>query len=332
MFGLSRLSRHLPFGRKPMGPTAYYTHPECLEHDMGEGHPECPERLIAIERRIKDSPLAAHLQRHESPEVDLSDVARAHEQGYVANLRDFMQQIMASGKTRAIEPDTWVCPGSWQAALRAAGAAVAATDAVLDGQAGNAFCAVRPPGHHATRREAMGFCFFNNVAVAARHALDVRGLKRVAVVDFDLHHGNGTEDILAGDDRVLMVGLFEEGAYPFTGAPPMADNMLNLPVPPRTPPAEIRDMIQAQWLPRLNAFKPQMIFISAGFDAHREDPLGGLGFSEDDYEWITRRIVEVAQRHCHGRIVSCLEGGYNLSALARSVESHLKVLCEVSGK
>jgi acetoin utilization deacetylase AcuC-like enzyme len=212
---------------------------------------------------------------------------------------------------------------------RAAGAAVAATDAVIDGEVSNAFCAVRPPGHHATRHESMGFCFFNNVAVAARHALDRRGLKRVAIVDFDVHHGNGTEDIVAGDDRILMVSIFQHPLYPGSGGVPLGPNMVNVPVPPYTRGDEIREMIEAMWMPRLEAFKPQMVFISAGFDGHREDDLGQLGLVEADYEWMTRRIKDVADRHAGGRIVSCLEGGYDLSALSRSVAAHLRVLADL---
>jgi len=206
---------------------------------------------------------------------------------------------------------------------------VAATDAVLDGRAENAFCAVRPPGHHATRDETMGFCFINNVAVAARHALDVRGLSRVAIVDFDVHHGNGTEDIIAGDERVLMVSIFQDRLYPFSGGVPMGTNMVNVPVPPYTRGPEVREMIEANWMPRLEAFRPQMIFISAGFDAHREDDMGQLGLQESDYEWITQRIKGVADRHSNGRIVSCLEGGYSLASLARSVAAHVRVLAGV---
>lgn len=310
--------------------TAYFSHPDCRRHDMGAGHPECPQRLDAIEDQLLATGLDVALQRCEAPEVSLTDVALAHSSGYVAELQHFMTRVSESGEPRAIDPDTVVCPQSWRATLRAAGAAVAATDAVIDGRADNAFCAVRPPGHHATRSSAMGFCFFNNVAIAARHALDVRGLKRVAIVDFDVHHGNGTEDIIAGDERVLMVSFFQHPLYPGSGAVPKGENMINLPIPPYTKGMEIRDMIEAMWMPRLEAFKPQMIFVSAGFDAHRDDDLGQLGLVEADYEWMTRRIVDVAERHAKGRIVSCLEGGYNLGALARSVAVHLRVLAGVA--
>ena len=214
--------------------TAFFTHADCRRHDMGAGHPECPQRLDAIEDHLIATGLDIALTRHDAPLVDLKDVELAHTHHYVAELRDLLQQIEASGEPKALDPDTAANPGTWKAALRAAGAAVAATDAVLDGRAENAFCAVRPPGHHATRDEAMGFCFFNNVAVAARHALDVRGLERVAVIDFDVHHGNGTEDILAGDERVLMVSFFQHPLYPYSGAVPKATNMLNLPIPPYT--------------------------------------------------------------------------------------------------
>jgi acetoin utilization deacetylase AcuC-like enzyme len=309
--------------------TAFYSHPDCRRHDMGPGHPECPQRLDAIDDHLLATGLDIALTRHDAPLVDLKDVELAHTHHYVSELREVLEQVEASGQPRAMDPDTAANAGTWKAALRAAGAAVAATDAVIDGRAENAFCAVRPPGHHATRDEAMGFCFFNNVAVAARHALDVRGLKRVAVIDFDVHHGNGTEDILAGDERVLMVSFFQHPLYPYSGAVPKGTNMLNLPIPPYTRGGELRELIEANWMPALEAFRPEMIFISAGFDAHREDDLGQLGLVEADYEWITLRIKAVAQRHARGRIVSCLEGGYNLSALARSVAAHLRVLTGV---
>jgi acetoin utilization deacetylase AcuC-like enzyme len=309
--------------------TAIYSHPDCRLHDMGAGHPECPQRLDAIHDFLLATGLEAALDSRSAPLVDLKTLSLAHESRYVDELKDLLEQVVASGESRHIDPDTVVGPGTWRAALRAAGAAVAATDAVLDGEVENAFCAVRPPGHHATRNEAMGFCFFNNVAVAARHALDVRGLRRVAIVDFDVHHGNGTEDIVAGDERVLMVSIFQHPLYPNSGAVPMGTNMCNVPIPPYTRGGEVRDMIEAMWMPRLEEFRPQMIFISAGFDAHREDDLGQLGLVESDYEWITHRIKAVADRHAKGRIVSCLEGGYALEALARSVAVHLRVLADL---
>jgi acetoin utilization deacetylase AcuC-like enzyme len=213
--------------------------------------------------------------------------------------------------------------------VRAAGAALAATDAVIAGELENAFCAVRPPGHHACRDHAMGFCFFNNVAIAARYALERHGLKRVAIVDFDVHHGNGTEDILSGDERVLMVSFFQHPLYPYSGEGAHAGNMVNLPVPAYTRGPAIRELIEQVWMPRLEAFKPEMIFISAGFDAHRDDDLGQLGLVESDYQWITSKIKEVARKHSSGRIVSSLEGGYNLDALGRSVEAHLRVLADL---
>ncbi len=310
-------------------PTAYFTHPECRLHDMGAGHPECPQRLDAIADRLIASGIDIALEHREAPLADLDALTRAHSTAHVLHLKDLLQQIQDSGEPRAIDPDTIACPATWRAALRAAGAAVAATDAVIDGELDNAFCAVRPPGHHATRDAAMGFCFFNNVAVAARHALDVRGLQRVAIVDFDVHHGNGTEDIVAGDERVLMASFFQHPLYPGSGAVPMGTNMVNVPIPPYTRGGEVREIIEAMWMPRLEAFKPQMVFISAGFDAHREDDLGQLGLVEADYEWITRRIKDVADRHAGGRIVSCLEGGYALGALGRSVVAHLRVLADL---
>ncbi len=296
---------------------------------MGRGHPECPQRLDAIQDQLIASGLDPSLDHREAPLVNLDDVRLAHTAHYVSELQDRLEQLALTGESRAFDPDTSANAGTWAAARRAAGAAVAATDAVIDGEVDNAFCAVRPPGHHATRDETMGFCFFNNVAIAARHALDVRRLKRVAIVDFDVHHGNGTEDIVAGDDRILMVSFFQHPLYPFSGGVPKGENMVNLPIPAYTRGMEVREMIEAMWMPRLESFKPQMIFISAGFDAHREDELAQLGLVEADYEWITRRVKDVADRHAKGRIVSCLEGGYALSALGRSVVTHLRVLADL---
>ncbi len=309
--------------------TAFFSHAECRTHDMGEGHPECPARLDAIADHLLATGLDAALVHREAPLVAMADVERAHTTAYALEMRDLMSALERDGSHRALDPDTTACPQTWRAMQRAAGAAVAATDAVIGGEVKNAFCSVRPPGHHATRDKTMGFCFFNNVAIAARRALDVHGLSRVAIVDFDVHHGNGTEDIIAGDERVLMVSIFQHPLYPYSGAVPMGDNMVNVPVPPYTRGPEVRELIEAMWMPRLEAFKPEMIFISAGFDAHREDQLGQLGLVEADYAWITRRLVGVAERHAQGRIVSCLEGGYALSALARSVAVHLRVLADL---
>lgn len=315
-------------------PTAYLSHQDCHRHDMGAGHPECPQRLDAIEDWLIAHGMDAALARHDAPRADLAALERAHAARYVAEMKSLLgelEQQAASGgpSTRMLDPDTCANGHTWAAALRAAGAAVHATDLVLDGAAENAFCAVRPPGHHATRDQAMGFCFFNNVAIAARHALDVRGLDRVAVVDFDVHHGNGTEDILAGDERVLMVGIFQDPLYPYSGGVPKGENMVNVPVPAYTRGAEVREMVEALWMPALERFRPQMIFVSAGFDAHREDDLAQLGLVEADYEWMTLRIMDVARRHARGRIVSCLEGGYHLGALARSVGVHLRTLAGI---
>jgi acetoin utilization deacetylase AcuC-like enzyme len=313
--------------------TGYFTHTDCFKHDMGSGHPECPERLSAIEDRLLASGLMDFLQRFEAPPASLDELGLAHDRMYIAALQGLSQRLTddaaAGGPSRLqLDPDTAINPHSWNATLRAAGAAMAATDAVIAGELENAFCAVRPPGHHACRSRAMGFCLVNNIAVAARYALERHGLERVAVVDFDVHHGNGTEDILAGDERVLMVGFFQHPFYPYSGGESRAANILNVPVPAFTKGEAIRELIESHWLPRLNAHQPQMIFVSAGFDAHRDDDLGQLGLTESDYTWITQRIKDVALCYANGRIVSSLEGGYNLNALARSVEAHLRVLAD----
>ena len=309
--------------------TAFYSHPECRLHNMGEGHPERPQRLDAIADQVLASGLSIALDHRDAPLATLAQIERAHASLYVAELREFMQQVQQNGEPRYLDPDTVVNTGTWNAALRAAGAAVAATEAVFNGEVANAFCSTRPPGHHATRTAAMGFCFFNNVVIAARHALDVLGLQRVAIIDFDVHHGNGTEDIIAGDERVLMCSFFQHPLYPNSGVVPKGSNMVNVPIPPYTRGLVVREMIEVMWMDRLDEFRPQMVFISAGFDAHREDELGQLGLVEADYEWITRRIKGVADQHAGGRIVSCLEGGYALSALGRSVVAHLRVLAGV---
>ena len=301
---------------------------------MGPGHPECPERLAAIEDRLLVTGVGDALERFEAPEAALADIELAHDRMYVAALRGMSdrlnEELMAGGPNYALlDTDTSINAHTWKAALRAAGAALAATDAVMAGELENAFCAVRPPGHHATRSKAMGFCFFNNVAVAAKYALQRYNLHRVAVVDFDVHHGNGTEDILAGDSRALMVSIFQHPFYPYSGDVDPAPNMVNVPVAAYTRGMDIREIIEMMWIPRLEAFKPEMIFVSAGFDAHREDDMGQLGLTEQDYTWITQRIKDIARRYSKGRIVSCLEGGYVMGPLARSVEAHLRVLADL---
>jgi acetoin utilization deacetylase AcuC-like enzyme len=314
--------------------TGYFTHPDCWKHEMGPGHPECPERLDAIEDRLLISGLDVALDRRQAPLASLADIELAHGRMYVAGLRGLSdglrEEIEAGGPSHAqIDPDTSINVNTWDAALRSAGAALAATDAVLAGEMETAFCSVRPPGHHACRDKAMGFCFFNNVAIAAKYALERHGLKRVAIVDFDVHHGNGTEDIVAGDQRILMVSFFQHPFYPTDWAHSGASNLLNLPVPAYTKGMDVRELIEAAWIPRLEEFAPEMIFISAGFDAHREDDMGQMGLVEQDYTWITHRLKDVARRHAKGRIVSCLEGGYAMSALGRSVEAHIRVLADV---
>ena len=301
---------------------------------MGAGHPECPERLDAIEDRLLICGVGDALDRRDAPLAALGDIELAHDRMLIAAIRGLGDQladdIRAGGPAHVhLDPDTSMNVHTWNAALRAAGAAIAATDAVMAGEMENAFCAVRPPGHHAERAKAMGFCFFNNIAIAAKYALARHGLARVAIVDFDVHHGNGTEDIASGDERILMVSFFQHPLYPHSGADTQAPNMVNLPVPAYTKGMEIRELIEQMWIPRLEAFRPEMIFISAGFDAHREDDVGQMGLVEQDYAWITERIKNVARRHAKGRIVSSLEGGYNLSALARSVEAHIRVLADL---
>lgn len=317
-----------------MGKTGYFTHRDCWLHEMGPGHPECPARLDAIEDRLLVTGVGDALERCEVPEASLDEVELAHDPMYVAALQGLtarleQEQVAGGPEYKQMDTDTSINRYTLKAALRSAGAAMAATDAVLAGELENAFCAVRPPGHHATRGQAMGFCFFNNVAIAAKYALERYQLKRVAVIDFDVHHGNGTEDILSGDDRVLMCGIFQHPFYPFSGDKDPAPNMLNVPVPAYTKGMDVREIVEMMWVPRLEAFKPEMIFISAGFDAHRDDDMGQLGLNENDFAWITTRVKDIARRFSNGRIVSCLEGGYVMDALARSVEAHLRVLADI---
>lgn len=303
--------------------TAYFTHPSFFQHDMGRGHPECPARLEAIDEALRETGLMDRLQVAQARAAEWPELTLAHELDYLSRLRERLSAVQG---VEQIDADTAANPFTLDAALHAAGAALQATEWVCSGRVRNAFCAVRPPGHHATRNKAMGFCFFNNAALAVRSALVHHGLQRVALVDFDVHHGNGSEDILAGDARVCMVGLFEHPLYPNTGVPPLASNMLNVPLPAHTGSQEVREVIRLHWMPALEQFRPELIVVSAGFDAHQLDPLGLIRLTEVDYAWITEQLVDVASRHAQGRIVSCLEGGYHVWALARSVCAHVRVL------
>ena len=302
--------------------TAFITHADCLKHDMGEHHPERPERLAAIEDRLIASGLAGLLDRHEAPLAKVGELTRVHPAEYVEAVR------MAAPQHGIVhlDPDTAMCPHTWNAALRAAGAAVLATDLVIGKRADSAFCSVRPPGHHATRNRSMGFCIFNNVAVAAKYALEHHGLARVAIADFDVHHGNGTEDIFSDDERVLMVGSFQHPFYPYSGTEDTAPNIFNVPLAAGSGSREFREAVEHVWMPELERFQPQMIFISAGFDAHAEDDMAMLRFTEADYAWVTTKLKDAAERYAEGRIVSVLEGGYALPALGRSAVAHIKAL------
>jgi acetoin utilization deacetylase AcuC-like enzyme len=301
--------------------TALITHRSCRLHDMGPHHPECAERLDAISDRLIASGLDMHLMHHDAPAATRKQLELVHDPGYIA-------AIEAASPEEGIcylDPDTAMNPHSLTAARHAAGAVVLGTDLVLRGECDTAFCAVRPPGHHAERARAMGFCLFNNVAVGVAHAL-AQGLERAAVLDFDVHHGNGTEQIFAGDERVIMTGTFEYPLYPYSGVDPAGSNMYNVPLAAGSGGEEFRAAMTNICLPALEAHRPQIVFISAGFDAHREDPLANLQFTESDYAWATAKIVGIAQRHAGGRIVSSLEGGYALSALGRSAAEHLRAL------
>jgi len=307
--------------------TAYITHADCLRHEMGAGHPECPERLQSINEHLRASGLLDDLRCLQAPLAEPRDFKRVHRASHVEVIFD---NAPTEGYVQ-LDPDTAMNPHSLVAARRAAGAGLLAVDEVMAGRARNAFCAVRPCGHHATQVRSMGFCIFNNVAVAAAYALEVKDLERVAIIDFDVHHGNGTEDIFSAPawrERVLMAGFFQHPFYPYSGTDHPAPNMVNVPLAAGSGGAAAKQALEQNWLPALEAFKPQMILISAGFDAHQEDLLGGLALVEDDYTWLTRQVMGCAARHSEQRIVSMLEGGYNLSALGRSAVAHVRALTE----
>ncbi len=302
--------------------TAFITHADCFRHDMGAGHPECPDRLAAIEDQLIASGIGQFLERHDAPLATDEQLARVHPAEYIKAIRDAAPE---SGRVH-LDPDTAMNPHSLGASLRAAGAAVLATDLVLRGEVTSAFCSVRPPGHHACRARPMGFCIVNNVAVAARHAIHAHGLERVAIIEFDVHHGNGTEEIFEGDEHVLMASTFQHPFYPYSGTERPATNMVNVPLAAGAGTKQFREAVEESWVPVLEDFAPQLVIFSAGFDAHAEDDMAMLRFTDDDYRWATEKVKAIADRHAGGRIVSVLEGGYSLSALARSAVQHLRVL------
>jgi acetoin utilization deacetylase AcuC-like enzyme len=301
-----------------------YTHPACLQHDPGPGHAEQPARLRAVLRALDHDRYAA-LDRIEAPRATREQLLRVHSAAHVERI---LANAPPEGGTYRLDEDTVMSSGSVEAALRAAGAAVAAVDAVLGGDTRHAFCAVRPPGHHATRNLAMGFCLFNNIAVAAAHALAAHGLKRVAIADFDVHHGNGTQAIFEREPRVLFASSHQSPLYPDSGRESErgVGNIVNGTLSPGAGSHEFRELWEGVLLPRLQAFKPQLVLVSAGFDAHRDDPLADIRLGQEDYAWLTERLVALARTHAGGRLVSTLEGGYDLAALAASVSAHVSAL------
>lgn len=301
---------------------ALITHPDCLRHDMGALHPESPARLNAISDYVMAVGLGAVLRHYEAPTATREQLERVHDAAYV-------ETIFRTAPKRgivALDPDTMMNPYTLSAALHAAGAAVLAVDLVMRNEVAAAFCNVRPPGHHAERHRAMGFCIFNNIAVGAAHAMAAHAIERVAILDFDAHHGNGTEDIFATEPRVLFCSTFQHPHYPYSGTAPTAQHVINTPLPVGSGGTRFRQAVEAYWLPALETFKPQLVMISAGFDAHRDDELAQLNFDESDYSWVTQQIKQVADRYAQGRIVSTLEGGYDTDALGRSVVAHLQAL------
>lgn len=289
---------------------------------MGAHHPECPARIHAIEDQLIASGLMDYFQHHDAPEVTREQLLRVHTAAHI-------DHVAASSPMQGIvhiDGDTAMNPFTYPAALRAAGAVVMAVDLVMAGKVENAFCNIRPPGHHAERERAMGFCLFNNIAVGAAHAMHHHGLQRVAILDFDVHHGNGTEQIFRDDERVMLCSTFQHPFYPNCGADSSNEHIINVPLAAGAGGAEFRAAVTQHWLPALDKFEPQMIFISAGFDAHRDDEMSMLRLNESDYAWVTTQAKHLAEKYAQRRIVSALEGGYELHALGRSVAAHIKVL------
>ncbi len=309
--------------------TAYFSHDDCLGHVTPPGHPERVERLAAIASALSETRFDA-LDRAEAPLASDEDLLLCHPQRYIDRIR----KAEPDEGTVSLDPDTHMSPGSMQAALRAVGGGIAAVDRVLDGVAANAFVGCRPCGHHAETERPMGFCMFGNVAIAAKHALDRRGLSRVAVVDFDVHHGNGTQDLLWSEGRTLFISSHQMPLFPGTGAAHERgahDNIINVPLSPNTGGAEMRKAYEGTVFPALKEYRPELILVSAGFDAHAADPLANLNWTAEDFGWLTDRLCDLAEESCEGRLVSTLEGGYDLTALGQSVAAHVAVLMERGG-
>jgi len=309
--------------------TRLFANPAGLEHTTPLGHPEQVARLEAVETALGGPDFAA-LHRVAAPMAEVADLLLCHPRAHIDRIHRAIPIIGGA----ALDADTHVSPGSWEAALRGVGGCIAAVDAVLSGATRNAFVATRPPGHHAEAERPMGFCLFGNIAIAAKHALDRHGLDRVAIVDFDVHHGNGTQDLLWNEDRALFISSHQMPLYPGTGAPTdrgATGNVVNLPLAPGSGGAEIRQLLRDTILPRLEAFAPELLLISAGFDAHEDDPLANLMWTTEDFSWITRELCAFADRACGGRVVSTLEGGYDLNALAASVAAHVTEMMERTG-
>jgi len=302
--------------------TAFISHQNCLLHDTGQAHPECAARLSAIDDKLLLSGLSDFLRNIDAPEVTRDQILRAHSAAHLSALE---AMIPKEGYAR-LDPDTVISPNTMQAAKRAAGAVVSAVDLLMHGDVKNAFCSVRPPGHHAESDRALGFCIFNNIAIGVTHALEEHGLKKVAVLDFDVHQGNGTEDILIGDDRVMYCSIFQHPFFPYTSLPENSDLVVSIPLEASAQSAEFRAAVTDHWLPALERFQPEMIFVSAGFDAHRDDDMSYINLTDADFRWVTEQIVKVADVHSSGRVISALEGGYELHSLARCVESHIRIL------
>lgn len=306
--------------------TAFISHPDCHDHDTGEGHPENAMRLSAIEDRLLSSRISDFIRYLDAPEVTREQLLRAHSAEYL----DMIDAVMPRKGYSRLDPDTVISPGTLQAARRAAGSVILAVDQIMSGQISNAFCSVRPPGHHAERDRALGFCIYSNLAIGVMHALEQYGLKKVAVVDFDVHQGNGTEDILIGDDRVLYCSTFQHPFFPYTSLPENSERVISIPLDASAKSAEFRAAVTDHWLPALERFQPEMIFVSAGFDAHRDDDMSYISLTDADFRWVIEEIVRIADISASGRIVSTLEGGYEIHSLARCVETHMRVLMGLS--